>query len=127
VLYEVFNESKDLNDTSWATWKSNAQPCVDQIRRDAPDNMILIGAPFWTQDLEGAVIDRWACSGRSTRATTARAPALSSCASTTSRSSRSSEALHGWRERRRPLRRRASAQLIPTRIGDSGPASELPL
>jgi endoglucanase len=55
VLYEVFNESEDLNDTSWATWKANAQPWVDQIRGDAPDNIILIGAPFWTQDIDGAV------------------------------------------------------------------------
>jgi hypothetical protein len=60
VLYEVFNESEDLADTSWATWKSNAQPWVDQIRRDAPDNVILIGAPFWTQELRGAVADPFA-------------------------------------------------------------------
>jgi endoglucanase len=57
VLYEVFNESEDLADTSWALWKSTAQPWVDQIRRDAPDNIILIGAPFWTQALSGAVAD----------------------------------------------------------------------
>src|SRR5262245_33997573 len=57
VLYEVFNESEDLADMSWATWKANAQPWVDQIRRDAPDNIILIGAPFWTQELRGAIAD----------------------------------------------------------------------
>jgi endoglucanase len=57
VLYEVFNESEDLADMSWTTWKSHAQPWVDQIRRDAPDNIILIGAPFWTQELRGAVDD----------------------------------------------------------------------
>jgi endoglucanase len=60
VLYEVFNESEDLTDMSWATWKANAQPWVDQIRRDAPDNVILIGAPFWTQELSGAVADPFA-------------------------------------------------------------------
>jgi len=60
VLYEVFNESEDLGDTSWATWKANAQPWVDQIRRDAPDNIILIGAPFWTQDIGDAVTDPFA-------------------------------------------------------------------
>ena len=60
VLYEVFNESEDLSDTSWAHWKANAQPWVDQIRRDAPDNIILIGAPFWTQEVRGAVEDPFA-------------------------------------------------------------------
>lgn len=57
VLFEVFNEAEDLMDTSWAHWKSTAQPWVDQIRRDAPDTIILIGAPFWTQELAGAVDD----------------------------------------------------------------------
>ena len=60
VLYEVFNESEDLADKSWATWKSHAQPWVDQIRHDAPDNIVLIGAPFWTQELGGAVGDPFA-------------------------------------------------------------------
>jgi len=60
VLFEVFNESEDLSDTSWALWKSRAQPWVDQIRADAPDNIILIGAPFWTQTVDGAVDDPFA-------------------------------------------------------------------
>ncbi len=55
VLYEVFNEAEDLDDPSWARWKATAQPWVDQIRHDAPDNIILIGAPFWTQQVGGAV------------------------------------------------------------------------
>ena len=57
VLYEVFNEAEDLDDTSWSRWKSTAQPWVDQIRHDAPSTIILIGAPFWTQELGGAVTD----------------------------------------------------------------------
>ena len=57
VLFEVFNEAEDLMDTSWTDWKSTAQPWVDQIRHDAPDTIILIGAPFWTQALAGAVDD----------------------------------------------------------------------
>jgi len=60
VLFEVFNESEDLADQSWPLWKSRAQPWVDQIRRDAPDNIILIGAPFWTQAIGGAVTDPFA-------------------------------------------------------------------
>ena len=60
VLYEVFNEAIDLADMSWTTWKSHAQPWVDQIRHDAPDNIILIGAPFFTQELLGAATDPFA-------------------------------------------------------------------
>jgi hypothetical protein len=57
VLFEVFNESEDLDDPSWARWKATAQPWVDQIRHDAPATIILIGAPFWTQMVGGAVDD----------------------------------------------------------------------
>jgi endoglucanase len=57
VLYEVFNEAEDLSDSSWPLWNSLAQPWVDQIRQDAPYNVILIGAPYWTQALLGAVTD----------------------------------------------------------------------
>jgi len=60
VLFEVFNEAEDLNDSSWTLWKSRAQPWVDQIRRDAPDNIILIGAPYWTQAVGGAATDPFA-------------------------------------------------------------------
>ena len=55
-MYEVFNQAEDLTDTSWAVWKAHAQPWVDQIRRDAA-NVILIAAPFWTQELRGAATD----------------------------------------------------------------------
>ena len=57
VLFEVFNEAEDLAEPSWPLWKSRAQPWVDQIRHDAPHNIILIGAPFWTQSVGGAVDD----------------------------------------------------------------------
>ena len=57
MLFEVFNEAEDLADPSWPLWKSRAQPWVDQIRRDAPHTIILIGAPFWTQAVGGAVDD----------------------------------------------------------------------
>jgi hypothetical protein len=60
VLFEVFNEAEDLGDPSWARWKATAQPWVDQIRRDAPRTIILIGAPFWTQMVGGAVADPFA-------------------------------------------------------------------
>jgi hypothetical protein len=57
VLYEVFNEAEDLADPSWTRWKTTAQPWVDQIRRDAPETVILIGAPTWTQAVGGAADD----------------------------------------------------------------------
>ena len=57
VLFEVFNEAEDLEDSSWTKWKATAQPWVDQIRHDAPSNIILIGAPFWTQAVDGAIAD----------------------------------------------------------------------
>lgn len=57
VLYEVFNEPMNLSNTSWTSWKQYAQPWVDQIRRDAPDRIILIGGPYWSQQIGGASSD----------------------------------------------------------------------
>jgi endoglucanase len=57
VLYEVFNEAEDFADPSWATWKINAQPWVDLIRQAAPDTIVLIGAPEYTQAVGGAATD----------------------------------------------------------------------
>jgi endoglucanase len=57
VLFELFNEAEDLDDSSWTKWKATAQPWVDQIRHDAPNNIVLIGAPFWTQRVDGAIAD----------------------------------------------------------------------
>jgi fibronectin type 3 domain-containing protein len=55
VLYEVFNEHSV--DTSWAVWKSVAQPWVDIIRSHAPNNIVLIGGPFYSQHIQGAATD----------------------------------------------------------------------
>lgn len=57
VLYEVFNEPTNFSDTSWAHWKRYAQPWVDQIRRSAPDRIILIGGPYYSQRIGGAASD----------------------------------------------------------------------
>jgi endoglucanase len=57
VLYEIFNEPVDADDPSWARWKQYAQPWVDEIRQSAPDNVILIGGPFWDQQIGGAASD----------------------------------------------------------------------
>ena len=55
VFYEVFNEHKV--DTSWAEWKATAQPWVDIIRSHAPNNIIFIGGPFYSQHIQGAATD----------------------------------------------------------------------
>jgi hypothetical protein len=60
VLYEVFNEPTDFANPTWAHWKQYAQPWVDQIRHDAPDRIILIGGPSWSQQIGGAASDPFA-------------------------------------------------------------------
>lgn len=49
IMFEVFNENK--TDMSWAEWKSITQPWVDLIRSYAPRNIILVGAPHYSQHL----------------------------------------------------------------------------
>jgi endoglucanase len=57
VAYEIFNEPVDSDNPSWSNWKRYAQPWVDQIRVDAPHNLILIGGPFWSQAIGPAATD----------------------------------------------------------------------
>lgn len=68
VLYEMYNEPQtpgmwgDPTTTEWIAdtwrdWKATAQPWVDIIRGHAPDNLILIGSPSWTQSPEGALVE----------------------------------------------------------------------
>jgi hypothetical protein len=57
VLYEIFNEPENFSDTSWERWKPYAQEWVDQIRESAPNNIILIGGPYWDQQIGGAATD----------------------------------------------------------------------
>ena len=52
VIFELFNEP--INPDSWSTWRSTAQPWVDLIRSYAPNNLILIGGPRWSQNMSGA-------------------------------------------------------------------------
>jgi len=54
VLYEIFNEPMDMANPSWDTWKRIAQPWVDAIRQVAPNTVILIGGPYWSQQIGGA-------------------------------------------------------------------------
>jgi len=57
VLYEIFNEPINQDDPSWQRWKAQAQPWVNSIRQYAPSNIILIGGPFWSQQIGGAATD----------------------------------------------------------------------
>lgn len=57
VLYELFNEAMNQDDPSWQRWKEQAQPWVDLIREHAPSTIVLIGGPFWSQQIGGAAMD----------------------------------------------------------------------
>lgn len=53
VMYEVFNEP--INPNNWTTWKDTiAQPAVNLIRQHAPNNIILVGGPYWSSNILGA-------------------------------------------------------------------------
>ena len=59
ILYEIFNEPaepKARNAENWAKWRDVMQEWVDQIRKDAPDTVLLIGSPHWSQ-MPGFAID----------------------------------------------------------------------
>lgn len=52
ILYEIFNEPTEpsgRDEKNWAAWKKQAQPWVDMVRKDAPDTILLVGSPHWTQ------------------------------------------------------------------------------
>ena len=52
VIFELYNEP--INPDNWDTWKATAQPWVNIIRAAAPNNLILIGGPRWSQNLSSA-------------------------------------------------------------------------
>jgi endoglucanase len=52
VLYEIFNEPKapgDRTRENWLAFRARAQKWVDMVRAKAPDTVLLIGSPFWSQ------------------------------------------------------------------------------
>jgi cellulose 1,4-beta-cellobiosidase len=55
VIFELYNEP--INPDTWTTWKTTAQPWVNLIRSFAPNNLILIGGPRWSQNLSSAASD----------------------------------------------------------------------
>ena len=56
VIYEVFNEPK--NDVTWAgDVKPYAERVIRAIRAIDPDNLIVVGSPTWSQDVDIAASD----------------------------------------------------------------------
>ncbi|MES2824632.1 MAG: cellulase family glycosylhydrolase [Pseudomonadota bacterium] len=52
VIYEIFNEPKQI---SWANdVKPYAQAVISAIREIDPDNLIVVGTPTWSQDVDVA-------------------------------------------------------------------------
>ena len=48
VIYEIFNEP---DEESWADVKAYSEAVIKVIRKNDPDNIILIGCPHWDQDI----------------------------------------------------------------------------
>lgn len=53
VIYELYNEP--VND-SWDTLKSYARRVIAAIRKNDPDNIILMGCPHWDQDIDKVAV-----------------------------------------------------------------------
>ncbi|MBO5387876.1 MAG: cellulase family glycosylhydrolase [Lachnospiraceae bacterium] len=55
VIYEICNEPN--GGTSWADVKSYAEEIIPIIRENAPDAIIIVGTPNWSQDVDIAAQD----------------------------------------------------------------------
>jgi hypothetical protein len=53
VIFELFNEPVEPND--WNTWKTFIQPVVNAVRAIAPKNLIMVGGPDWSHNVNGAL------------------------------------------------------------------------
>lgn len=54
VIYEIYNEP--MEDT-WESVKEYATEVIAEIRKNDPDNIILVGSPHWDQDLHLVAAD----------------------------------------------------------------------
>lgn len=54
VIYEIYNEPIGQ---SWNDVKSYAQEVIAGIRSKDPDNLIIVGSPTWSQDVDQAAAD----------------------------------------------------------------------
>jgi len=55
VLYEICNEPN--SSASWSDIKSYAEEVIPVIRENAPDAVIIVGTPTWSQDIDQALAD----------------------------------------------------------------------
>ncbi len=55
VIYEICNEPN--GDTSWADVKSYAEQVIPIIRNHAPDAIVIVGTPEWSQRVDSAAAD----------------------------------------------------------------------
>lgn len=54
VIYELFNEPVDY---TWPEIKTYSETIIKEIRKVDPDNLILVGTPNWSQDVNVAALD----------------------------------------------------------------------
>ncbi|MDR3000666.1 MAG: cellulase family glycosylhydrolase [Fibromonadaceae bacterium] len=54
VIYEIYNEPVDVN---WATIRTYSQTVVNAIRAIDPHNIIILGTPNWSQDVDVATLN----------------------------------------------------------------------
>jgi endoglucanase len=57
VIFELYNEPgypKLVTAQNWQSWRDVAQEWVDLIRKQAPDNIVLIASPLWAQIIQFA-------------------------------------------------------------------------
>jgi endoglucanase len=56
VIFEPYNEPINQSQ-SWSQFKPTMQAWVDLIRKYAPNNLIFVGSPIWSQEMGGAAAD----------------------------------------------------------------------
>jgi hypothetical protein len=56
VIFEPYNEPINQSQ-SWSQFKPTMQAWVDLIRKNAPNNLIFVGSPIWSQEMGGAATD----------------------------------------------------------------------
>ncbi|MBR5419572.1 MAG: cellulase family glycosylhydrolase [Lachnospiraceae bacterium] len=55
VIYEICNEPN--GSTDWAKIKSYAREVIPEIRKNAPDAIIIVGTPTWSQEVDKPAAD----------------------------------------------------------------------
>lgn len=55
LIYEIWNEPER---TTWQVVKSYAEELIHTIRKDAKNNIIVVGSPHWDQDVDSVANDR---------------------------------------------------------------------